>query len=171
MKSDVTIKQKQHQNNKIALFIRDIIAKNKTRFGIKLPVVIDFVDIPEKVGDIKKVDNKYYYITFGKNETLNVTNPLITKSKSDDSWFEYGIFGAVANKLVDNFPEDKNKRKLSQKYYAELFKKLVTDDVTFAKQDKRLKYNPKEIEYIVSRVKYFKNKMKISKPIIIEAEI
>ena len=167
MTSDVTIKQKAHQNNPIALFIRDIIVKNKNKFGIKLPVIIDFVDQQDMVYNIIKNDGKYY-ITLGKGKTLNATNPLKTKTKADDYYFEYNLLAEIIVMLETKYPNDGVKYNYAIEYLNKLLNEKIHGDITVVKHDKRFKINANELDYIVSRLKYFKNKMNIKKPIILE---
>ena len=168
MTSEVTIKQKAHQNNPIALFIKDILAKNKNKFGIKQPFVIDFVDQSFLVGKIVKLKNGDYYIPISKYETLQAINPLKTKTKYDDNLMEYNIISNVFSAFENDYPNEKLNVKVANKHINDIFNKRIRDDVVVVKQDKRFNINQKEMTYIISRIKYFKNKMGIKKPIVVE---
>ena len=165
MTNDVTIKQSAYQKNPIAIFVRDIIAKNKNRMGINLPIVIDFVDIPSMIGNITKPNEKYYYVPISKNETVNAVNPLKTKTKSDDIYFEYNILASFFVEMDAKYPLNVAKYNNTGKYLANLFNN-IKDNVTVVKHDRRFHVNQKELDYIVSRIKYYKTKMNIRKPII-----
>ena len=167
MTNDVTIKQKVHQKNPTALFVRDIIAKNKKRFNIKLPIVIDFVDQLAYVGEITKPDGKYYYIPISKRYTSNAISPLGTKTKNDDYIIEYDIMNELSYKFNDAFPRDGIKISDMRKYAINILQTKMRGDVIVIPLDKNLKLSTEELKYIMSRIKYFKNKMGIKKKIIL----
>ena len=168
MTSDVTIKQKAHQNNPIALFVKDIILKNKNRFGIKLPIVIDFVDQPFFLVTVSKPNEKYYYIPFGRGDTLNAINPLKTKTKNDDYMTEFNVVYSLGEKFETLFPNDGIKTSDMKKYAMDIITNKIHEDIIIQMHDKKLKLTPKEIEYIKTRIKYFKNKMGIKRKIVLE---
>ena len=168
MNNQVTIKQKVHQNNPIALFIRDIIIKNKKMLGIKIPVVIDFLDLSTTIGNITKPNGKYYYIPINKNETINATNPLKTKTKTDDYLMEYIVIAELGNSLYRKFQDDGVDIDKVAVYVDNIINKKVKAEVAFMNQDQRFKINQNEIKYIKSRIEKFKNDMGIKKQIIVE---
>jgi len=166
MTSDVTIKQKAHQNNPIALFVKDIILKNKNRFGIKLPIVIDFVDQLAYISDIT-YENNIYHIPISKRYTIDAINPLNTKTKNDDYLLEYNLIFELSN-AFKSIPHIGIKISLMENYAETILKTKLCGDVIIVPLDKKFKLLPEEMAYIISRIKHFKNKMGIKKKIILE---